>query len=33
MCINMVASLPMIILYLIFEKQIVQGISTGGIKG
>jgi hypothetical protein len=23
----------MIILYLIFEKQIVQGISTGGIKG
>jgi hypothetical protein len=25
--------LPMIILYLIFEKQIVQGISTGGIKG
>lgn len=30
---NLVASLPMIILYLIFEKQIVQGISMDGIKG
>lgn len=30
---NLVASLPMIILYLIFEKQIVQGITSEGIKG
>ncbi len=30
---NLVASLPMIILYLIFEKQIVQGITMEGIKG
>ena len=30
---NLVASLPMIILYLIFERQIVQGITMEGIKG
>lgn len=30
---NMIASIPMIILYLIFEKQIVQGITMEGIKG
>ena len=30
---NLVASLPMIILYLFFEKQIVQGITMEGIKG
>ncbi len=30
---NMVASLPMIVLYLIFEKRIVKGISTSGLKG
>lgn len=30
---NMVASIPMIVLYIIFEKQIVQGISMSGIKG
>lgn len=30
---NMIASLPMIILYLIFEKQIVQGVTMDGIKG
>ncbi len=30
---NMVASLPAIILYLIFEKQIVQGVALSGIKG
>ncbi len=30
---NMVASIPLIILYLIFERQIVQGISMEGIKG
>lgn len=30
---NMVASIPMILLYLIFEKQIVQGITMEGIKG
>jgi len=33
MTVNMVASIPMIIVYLIFEKQIVQGISMEGIKG
>lgn len=30
---NLVASIPIIILYLIFERQIVQGITMGGIKG
>lgn len=30
---NLVASLPMILLYLIFERQIVQGITMEGIKG
>jgi len=30
---DMVASLPMIILYLIFERYIVEGISLTGIKG
>lgn len=30
---SMAASLPMIILYLIFEKQIVAGITQGAVKG
>ncbi len=30
---DMVASLPMIILFIIFEKQIVQGIALSGVKG
>lgn len=30
---NLVASIPMIILYLFFEKQIVQGIAMEGVKG
>ncbi|MCI1788338.1 MAG: carbohydrate ABC transporter permease [Actinomyces sp.] len=30
---NMVASLPMIILFVIFERYIVKGVSTTGIKG
>ena len=30
---NLTASLPMIILYLIFERQIVEGIAMEGIKG
>lgn len=30
---NMVASLPMIIVFLIFERQIVKGVSMTGIKG
>ncbi len=30
---NMVASVPAIILYLIFEKRIVKGVSLSGIKG
>ena len=33
MTVNMVASIPMIIVYLLFEKQIVQGISMEGVKG
>ena len=30
---SMVASLPMIILYIIFERQIVAGITQGAVKG
>lgn len=30
---SMVASLPMIIMYIIFEKQIVAGITAGAVKG
>lgn len=30
---GMVASLPMIIIYVIFEKQIVAGITSGAVKG
>lgn len=30
---GMVASIPMIIIYIIFEKQIVQGITMSGVKG
>ena len=30
---GMVASLPMIIIYIIFEKQIVAGITAGAVKG
>ena len=30
---SMVASLPMIIIYVIFEKQIVAGITAGAVKG
>ncbi|KEZ87697.1 carbohydrate ABC transporter permease [Lacrimispora celerecrescens] len=30
---NMIASIPAIIIYLIFEKQIVQGITMSGVKG
>lgn len=30
---SMVASLPMIIIYVIFEKQIVAGITSGAVKG
>ena len=30
---NMVASIPAIILYLIFEKRIVKGVTLSGIKG
>lgn len=33
MVINAVASVPIIILFVIFEKQIVKGISMSGIKG
>lgn len=30
---DMVASLPMVILFIIFEKQIVEGITMSGVKG
>lgn len=30
---SMVASLPMIIMYIFFEKQIVAGITSGAVKG
>lgn len=30
---SMVASIPMIVIYMIFEKQIVQGITMSGVKG
>lgn len=30
---SMVASLPMIFIYVIFEKQIVAGITSGAVKG
>ena len=30
---NLIASIPAIIIYLIFEKQIVQGITMSGVKG
>ena len=30
---SMVASLPMIVIYIIFEKQIVAGITSGAVKG
>jgi multiple sugar transport system permease protein len=30
---SMVASLPMIFIYIIFEKQIVAGITSGAVKG
>ncbi|TJY41004.1 carbohydrate ABC transporter permease [Cohnella pontilimi] len=33
MVINTISSLPIIILFLIFERQIVKGISLSGIKG
>lgn len=30
---NMVASIPMIVLYILFERQIVEGITMTGVKG
>lgn len=30
---SMVASIPMIVIYIIFEKQIVAGITSGAVKG
>jgi len=30
---NMIATIPAIIIYFIFEKQIVQGITMSGVKG
>ncbi|WP_059048972.1 carbohydrate ABC transporter permease [Paenibacillus senegalimassiliensis] len=33
MVINTVASLPIMVLFLIFERQIIKGVSLSGIKG
>jgi multiple sugar transport system permease protein len=33
MAINSISSLPVIIVFLFFEKQIVRGLSFTGIKG
>jgi multiple sugar transport system permease protein len=33
MVINTISSLPIIVLFLIFERQIVKGVSLSGIKG
>jgi multiple sugar transport system permease protein len=30
---NAIASIPIIIVFLIFEKQLVKGITMSGIKG
>lgn len=30
---NMIASLPAVLIYLLFEKQIVEGITMSGVKG
>lgn len=30
---NMIAAVPVIIIYIIFERQIVEGISMSGVKG
>lgn len=33
MTVNMIASVPILLFFIIFEKQIVKGISLAGIKG
>jgi multiple sugar transport system permease protein len=33
MAVNMIASVPIFILFLVFERQIIKGISISGIKG
>jgi len=33
MAVNMIASIPIFALFLVFERQIVKGISMSGIKG
>jgi multiple sugar transport system permease protein len=33
MAVNMIASIPIFILFLVFERQIIKGISMSGIKG
>ena len=33
MTVNMIASLPILVFFVVFEKQIVKGISLTGIKG
>ncbi|WMT40881.1 ABC transporter permease subunit [Paenibacillus sp. D2_2] len=33
MVINTVASLPIVVVFLVFERQIIKGISLSGIKG
>ena len=33
MTVNMIASIPILVFFIIFEKQIVKGITLAGIKG
>ena len=33
MTVNMIASIPILVFVILFEKQIVKGITLAGIKG
>jgi multiple sugar transport system permease protein len=33
MTVSLVASIPAIVVFLIFQKQIIQGVAMTGIKG
>ena len=33
MTVNMIASIPILVFFILFEKQIVKGITLAGIKG
>ena len=30
---NMIAAVPVILIYILFERQIVEGITMSGVKG